>query len=274
MTAYLFDVDGVLTDPVEKRVIAPELFSLLLSLLQRGDLVAFNTGRSIEWVTERIIQPFWQSTDHRELFSEVIIVGEKGGAWTTFDHAGNQNHHKDQEMVVPPELNQQIRQLTGERYNESMFFDSTKETMISVEMHDRFSLSEFHRRQEELVKEIETLLQQTGFSTKYKIDPSTISTDIEEKHAGKALGVDRFLSLIAEKEINPSKFVTFGDSASDFAMADELEKRGKEVTFVYTGDKEKLGEIKKSYPIVYVKGYSQGTREFLKHSLAMVENHN
>lgn len=45
-TAYLFDVDGVLTDPVEKRVDREEIFSEIISRLQSGQPVAFNTGRS------------------------------------------------------------------------------------------------------------------------------------------------------------------------------------------------------------------------------------
>lgn len=261
---YLFDVDGVLTDPVEKQVTEPELFSVLISLLRHGDLVGLNTGRSTEWMLDRIISPLLAKTEPKNLFSDVIAVGEKGGTWVTFDEQGVLNHDKNQAMIVPQELQDQIKQLVQEKYKDSMFFDSTKETMISVEMHDKFDLSEYHVRQKEFVKEVETIFSQTQHGERYKIDPSTISTDIEEKHAGKALGVDRLLTLLSDKGINPSKFVTFGDSFSDFAMADELGKRGKEVTFVFTGDKEKLGSITKSYPIEFVAGYTQGTLRYLK----------
>ena len=75
------------------------------------------------------------------------------------------------------------------------------------------------------------------------------------------------LKIFAKKGITPSRFITFGDSPADIEMADELATRKKEVVFVYTGDKEQLGEITKPYPIDFAAGYTQGTLEYLKHHL-------
>lgn len=66
-----------------------------------------------------------------------------------------------------------------------------------------------------------------------------------------------------DADINPAEFETFGDSKSDFEMADELERRKKSVRMIYVGDRAKLGEVKKDYPTEYVEGFSQGTLAYL-----------
>lgn len=263
-TAYLFDVDGVLTDLVEKQVTETALFSYLSSFLHKGDIVAFNTGRSAKWVKERIINQLFEKLDKKELLSDVIIVAEKGGVWMTFDDNATAHQEQDPSMAIPQEFNEQIKQLVEGKYNDAMFFDDTKETMISVEMHDGFDLSSYNKRQKEFNSEVEQLLSKKGLNERYKIHSLSISTDVEEHHAGKALGVDRLLTLFDEKGIIPGAFITFGDSPADFEMGDELAKRGKDITFVYTGDKETLGEITKPYPIEFAEGYSRGTLSYLE----------
>ena len=77
------------------------------------------------------------------------------------------------------------------------------------------------------------------FSQDLKIDPTTIATDIENSHVGKALATERFLQFVKDKDVKPGRFIAIGDSKSDFEMADELQRRGKKVEMVYVGDKEK-----------------------------------
>ena len=263
MIAYLFDIDGVLTDPVEKRVTEPELFNALHTLLQQGDFVCFNTGRSITWIIERVINPFFDHVEQKELLKDVIAIAEKGGTWLTFDGEGAGTKEKDEALMVSSALREHVKHLVEKEYSDAMFFDTTKETMISVEMDDGFDLATFHIRQQKFVKEVEKILAQTKFLKKYKIDPSTISTDIEEKHVGKALGAKRFLTFLKARYLTAQQFFCFGDSNTDFEMADYLAVKGNEVTFVYTGDKEKLGEINKAYPVIFEEGYSQGTLRYL-----------
>jgi hydroxymethylpyrimidine pyrophosphatase-like HAD family hydrolase len=264
LTAYLFDVDGVLTDLVKKDVTEKELFDFLGTFVRQGDVVAFNTGRTTGWVNEKIIQPLFEKIEQKELIADIVTIAEKGGTWMTFDEQGVAKLDKDPSMTVPQEVKQQIKQLVQDKYTDAMFFDEGKETMVSVEMHDGFAISLYTDRQKEFNKEVEDILLNAGLTDKYKIHTVSISTDIEAQHAGKALGVDRLLTIFDEKEIHPSRYIAFGDSPADFEMGDELHKRGKEVTFVYTGDKEKLGEVTKPYPIEFSAGYSQGTLAYLK----------
>ncbi len=77
--ALLFDVDGVLTNPTTKQV-QPALITALSQLLQSGYLITFNTGRSISWLEQPLLQPLIQSIDQQKA-QNLLAIGEKGGTW-------------------------------------------------------------------------------------------------------------------------------------------------------------------------------------------------
>lgn len=263
MNAYLFDVDGVLSDPQEKQVTEPQLFDELIYLLIFGDIVCLNTGRSLVWMEERIINPLLEKIEDKKLLQRFIAIGEKGGSWMTFDEDGNKKHEIDRDITIPAALQQEVKQLIELKYADSMFIDTTKESMISIEMKDGFDINTYHTRQAELHEELDDLLINAGLTDRYKIDATHIAVDIENNHVGKAYGTVRLIRFLEEKQFDPEAYTAFGDSRSDFEMADELHERGKQVTFVFVGDKEKLGEISQLYPIEYVSGFSQGTLAYL-----------
>ncbi len=130
-------------------------------------------------------------------------------------------------------------------------------------MHDAFDLDRFHQRQKALVKDLKRLLKKYKLQNIYRIDPTTIATDVESPKVGKALGADRFLQFLKKMDLEPQEFETFGDSKSDFEMSDELHKRGKKVTMIYVGDRLKLGEFPTEYPVDYIEGFCQGTLQYL-----------
>lgn len=264
-TAYLFDVDGVLSDPVEKRVTEGKLFDELEKRLVQGNPVGLNTGRSISWMNDRIITPLLKRIHDKTILSRFIAIGEKGGTWGSFAAFGNLTHGKDALLAVPQVLVQQVHDLINQKYHESMFFDASKEAMISAEMKDGYNLARFHEAQKALVADLKRLLSETNQSERYKIDPTTIAIDIENRHVGKAFGAKRFLRWLDDKHIVPDIFETFGDSASDFAMSDELHRRGKDVSMIYVGDKTRLSLHEKDYPVLYQGDFSRGTLRYLQH---------
>jgi len=264
MKAYLFDVDGVLTDPKEKRVTKPEFFDQIIAILQRGEPVGLNTGRSIAWLVERFITPLIQNIEDKSLLQHFIAVGEKGGTWIIFDKEGNIHHEKMEELAISQDVIKEAKVLVERKYNDSMFFDLTKETMLSIEMHDGFELDMFHQRQKMLVEDLKQLLTKYKLQNIYHIDPTTIATDVESPNVGKALGADRFLKFLQEMKLEPQEFETFGDSKSDFGMSDELYRKGKQVRMIYVGDRSKFGESAREYPIDYVGEFSKGTLEYLE----------
>jgi hydroxymethylpyrimidine pyrophosphatase-like HAD family hydrolase len=262
--AYLFDVDGVLTDLFEKKVIYPEIFERIIKLLEEHNPVGLNTGRSAGFVEEQIINPLLDRIKNRALLENFFAVAEKGGIWITYSKDGTIKHERSNEVAVSNDLQDKIKTLVKDKYSDSMFVDETKETMITVEMADGFDLATFHKRQHDLHKEIMKLLLDSGLQSVYKVDVNTIAIDIESPKAGKALGADRFEEFLRDKGIKVEKYETFGDSKSDFDMADELHRRGQDVEMVYVGDKEKLGDFEKGYPVNYVGGFSSGTANYLE----------
>ena len=82
--AFLLDVDGVVTNPVEKKITEPQIFDAIISNLTQGNPVALNTGRSNEWMIDRVIKPLNEKVADKSLLKNFFAVGEKGLTWTSF----------------------------------------------------------------------------------------------------------------------------------------------------------------------------------------------
>lgn len=263
-TAWLFDIDGVITNPSEKRVILPELLGEIAKKLHAGEIVTLNTGRSLTFMTERVIEPLRQEVENKDLFNDFIAVGEKGGAWITYDE-GEWKTDVDQSLVIPEELKSQVRKLIENEFSDSMFYDESKMTMISTEMLDGYPVEKYTPKQEEnLVPALEDILSNPKYqSLNLNIDPTTIATDIQHEHVGKHLGARRIANWLKEKNINPKQLIMVGDSQSDSEMAEELQDEFL-TEFVYVGKKQ-LNTAKLKCKIVYTnKKYEEGTLEYLK----------
>jgi hypothetical protein len=268
----MFDVDGPLSDPVEKRIIYDELVTSLSDRLAANEPVFLNTGRSTEWIMERVTPRIREQLQDISSLRNLVIIGEKGGTWVTFNEQGEAHHGKSAAISIPEAVNEAAKKLVTEKYSDCMFFDATKQTMMSIEMHEGYDLQMFKDRQRELVEDLNALLAETGIDNTYKVDATTIATDVESPYAGKALGADRSLQWLRDSNIKTGQFVAFGDSISDLEMADELQRKGLPVQFVYVGDPEKLEEakaarkIKDENIIINVGGFSQGTLDYLQRS--------
>lgn len=263
-TAYIFDVDGVITNPQEKKVTEPKILDEIIKRLEKGEPVALNTGRSIEWVKNRVLNQLIENVKDKGIFQNLLVVGEKGGTWAEFDNQGNLIESKDENISVPDSLINKIRNLVNEKYSDSMFFDESKLTMISTEMKDGYSLEDYKQKQKTLLTEFETLLRKEKLTDKFKIDPTTIAVDIENVFVGKHFAVKRILTWLKTKGIAPQRYIAFGDSfRSDLPMAQELNSQNLPVEFVFVGQ----GNIDvKNYPFIIRQTqahFEKGTLEFL-----------
>src|SRR3712207_8102317 len=88
----MLDVDGPVASP-ETRTVAPALLDDLRLLLGAGIPVVLNTGRSVDFVRERVLGPLVAPglPDDARLHA----VCEKGGVWTT---ARTDEVHVDAEL--------------------------------------------------------------------------------------------------------------------------------------------------------------------------------
>lgn len=263
--ALIFDVDGVITNPQEKRVTEPEILDEIIERLEKGEPVALNTGRSIEWVKDRVLNSLIGKVKDKKILQNLLAVGEKGGTWAEFNDRGNLVESKDDNISVPDSLKQEIRSLINTKYETSMFYDESKLTMISAEMKDGYSLEDYRKEQITLSVEFEKLLAGKNLTDRFKVDPTTIATDIENKFVGKNFSVKRITEWIKGKGINPQKYVAFGDSfRSDIPMAVELNSRKLPLEFIYVG-RENIDTSSYPFPIIQTNSkYGKGTLEFLK----------
>lgn len=263
--ALIFDVDGVLTHPSEKRVTELELFSQFIKRLEAGEPLILNTGRAANFMIKRILEPLEELVGDKKLLKNLFAVGEKGVVSIQYNDIGERTEYVDQSISVPEALQIEAKRLVEEKFSDIAFYDTTKETMITVEMLDGLPVDEFRKKQGDLNDELRKLLTRHGLTTEYKVDPTGIATDVENNHVGKGLGIQKALKWLAEQKIKPERFITFGDSPSDIAMADELHQSGLPVEFVFVGEKNLLADKKPEFPVTYTAGQCEiGTMEYLK----------
>lgn len=264
--AYLLDVDGPVSDPIEKRVTETDLADELVTKLEEGKPVGLNSGRSTNWVMDRVVPLITERISDTRLLANFVVIGEMANTWVTFDEVGGQAHHGRSSAIgeVPAELKEQVDRLIDDKYADVVGVLDPKETMLSLEMQPGFDLATFTALQEKMQEELSGILEALGLQNTYNVDGTTIAIDIASPHSGKDLGSDRFLQFLRDRGIVAKRFITFGDSKSDKAMAEELARRGKEVEFVFVGEPSRLGEVQGDFPVHVVGGYSRGTLDYLR----------
>lgn len=256
MRAWLFDVDGVITNP-ELKEANPKILDKIVKFLNSGDIIGFNTGRSLKFTIKEILEPLKSKITDESHLEKIFSVGEKGGDWALFEN-GDLKIKTDESIKPPKELEERIKSLIEEKFSDTIFFDSTKKTMISAEIIKDTELSKFHEDQKRFDEEVEQILKEMKL-TNLKIDSSIIATDIQNPKVGKDLGVQRFLNMIKGLH-EPSEFETFGDSPGDLEMYKYLVKNGHKAKFIYVGKKE----IEDEENIIKTKAkYDEGTLEYL-----------
>lgn len=278
--AALFDVDGTLTDPIEKKVVNPEVYDEFIDRLAAGEAIGLNTGRSVKWVEGNFMQPLVQRMRERDIepsiLERMIVVGEKGGTWATYDANGLASYGRNDKLAIPATTKKAVRKLIDEKYADAMFFDDTKETMISVEMRDGYNMTDFSSRQAELQTELQQILAQKDSeragdkamqNSDLIIDATTIATDIQSKHVGKDLGSARFLEFLEARHITPrgAAIDAYGDSPSDLAMASHLKRLGLHAQFVYVGPEPKQPLLARGTRVhMFPGGFTQATVAHLR----------
>lgn len=241
LTAWLFDVDGVLTDPERKIVADLALFDELICRLRAGEPVGLNTGRSLEVIGETVLDPLERRLSDRSLLAGLIGIGEKGGVWVEYTADGARVEYVDPGVAVPLDLQNAVRALVRQpRFADCMFYDETKRTMISVELRAGRTVAEFAPRQRELAAELRELVARHPDGSDLRVDPSRIATDVEHTHMGKGRGAQQFVALLESRHIRPQRYVCFGDSASDYPMLEALLALGQRAELVFVGERHLL----------------------------------
>lgn len=225
----LLDVDGPIASPVTRTVAVPSIAEDLAAMANAGIPVIFNTGRSDAFIADQVVPPL-RAAGLRE-GAPVITLSEKGAVWASVSADGLGEVQVDQELKLPDDFRQAIRDLVSETFSELMFFDETKRSMISAEQVIGTDHSSYLAAQKEFDAAAAELISRFELEN-VRIDPTIISTDIEHERVGKDLGAARALELLADRGITAGSWYTMGDSRTDYAMADWLHERGLEVQHV------------------------------------------
>lgn len=258
----VMDVDGVITNLKDKKA-NPQMLRHIYKELINATPVALNTGRSLDAVVEKVINPLTKNKADKSFLKNLIVVGEKGGTWMTFDEKGVSYDHVDKTISISKVLQNEIKNLVQTQYADSMFYDTPKKTMISTEMKDGYDMNKYAQDQSLLTSQVDKIIRKYSLEKGLVKDSNPIALDVQHKYVGKHLGVRRILNWLRERKIKVLNFATIGDMQSDIKMAEELHKNNFSVTHIHVGEKKLQGQ----HPfeiITTANQYENGALEFLK----------
>lgn len=262
--AWILDVDGVITHPEEKQVKHPEILDEIIKRLKKKEPVALNTGRSMSWLDERVLGALRERTEDSAILSNFMACAENGTVWRTFDANGNATDNIDEKASIPSSVIEKARKIVEEKFSDTMFFDESKKTMVSIEMKDGITVKEFREHQTELDQELQELIANTGIEQTHKIRASRIASDIFGKQVDKHFGTRKILEWLRKKGISPNQFIVIGDSKTDTEISDEIKNHGLNVRFVFVGKQEELDIPRPNYDITLTTAHcDDGTLSFL-----------
>lgn len=264
MKAWLFDVDGVITNPQAKKIIRLEIVDEIIKILQKGSAVGLITGRSVDWLQERVLNKFLEQCPSCNIFENLFISGEKGGVWGALGMNGKVKAEIDRSLELPKKAQDEIRSLVRDKFSDIAFYDEPKKTMSSVELIDGLRIEKFKEIQPNLDSLIRNILKQHNLEKDFRVDSVLISSDIQNKRAGKDLGTQRFINWLRENNFTPAQFIAFGDNHSDLAMGEYLFNKGYKVTYVFVGKPDLITKDYYPFEVIYtLKLYDEGTLEYL-----------
>lgn len=245
----LLDVDGPIASPVTRTVAIPSILHDLVALAAAGVPIAFITGRSDEFIRDSVVAPLLEVGLAEALAvpgARMYGVFEKGGSWATITPSGMGAVEVDSSVALGDDAVSGVRDLVERRFTSTMFFDETKRAMISVEQRTDVGASDYRAAQTDFEDGAFDLLIGLGYGIRYgaresvdatgtlpfRIDSTIISTDIESVLLDKDRGARRALAHFAESGPLPRRWVSMGDSRSDYLMADYLHSEGYDAIHV------------------------------------------
>lgn len=238
----LFDVDGPIASPIERRIAIDSIVDDLLALAAAGIPIAFITGRSDAFMREQVVARLVDGG--LDALSHVFGVFEKGGCWAPVTPNGLGELDIDEALAIPAAVRRAVEGLARERFADTMFVDEAKHVMISLEASVDVSPAVYAAAQSQYQDEVFALMTSLELGVRYgdrehpdatgvvpwRIDPTIISTDVESVHLDKDRGADRALDWFAARGVIAERWWSAGDSRSDYLMADAVHARGIPVT--------------------------------------------
>lgn len=280
-TGWMFDIDGVITNPDTKQIKFPEIGEFLAERITAGEPVGLITGRALPWVMERVVPHVKNLVKDPAHLSNFFVSGEFGASYTTWKD-GKEQHFVDPSIRVTDSITQEVK-TASQKYSTTLHIDPDKETMVSLEMNDGLTVDMFKPDQAKLAPELKEIVAKHDTKGEFEVHVDRIATNVRNKKANKYYAAQQFVKWAnAEGRRKPEIYLPFGDSAADAEMPAELKRMNLPYEFVYVGGKEQLVEenkklneerIRKNEPIIdldklairYMQGHcDEGVVEFIK----------
>ncbi len=256
----LLDVDGPIASPVTRTIATPSIITDLIMLAGANVPIAFVTGRSVEFIREQVVVPLLAAGLPHAM--RMYGVCEKGAVWFPITADGLGEVVVDESVALPPAAVDAVRLLVADRFADTMFFDETKQAMVSVEQCTDADHGDYQAAAAEFNDAAFSVLTGLGLGVRFgdrvvadaegavpfRIDPTIISTDIESVTLDKDRGAERALAFFAESGPLPTVWRSVGDSRSDYLMADHLHAAGYDVSHVDVRPAD--GILDRPYPII------------------------
>jgi len=258
----LLDVDGPIASPVTRTISTPGILADLITLAAAHVPIAFITGRSATFIREQVVAPL-VAAGLPETF-RMYGVCEKGAVWFPIGSDGMGEVEVDRALALPTAVVTEVRQLVAESFATEMFFDETKQAMISVEQRTDVSHADFLSRQPEFNAAAFAIMVKHGLGVRwddqesadgsgeipFRLDATIISTDIESVTLDKDHAAKRALAYFAQSGPLPQLWRSVGDSRSDYRMADHLHEAGYDVSHVDVRPSD--GLLDRPYPVIVI----------------------
>jgi hypothetical protein len=258
----LLDVDGPIASPVTRTIATPSIVSDLVTLASAHVPIAFITGRSAAFIRDEVVAPLVAAglPAHARMYG----VCEKGAVWFPITAAGMGDVVVDAAVAVPEPVVTRLRAVVADDYADTMFFDETKQAMVSVEQRTDVSPAAYRQAQPSYNEAAFRVLVEHGLGVRwgdrespdsqgrvpFRIDPTIISTDVESVTLDKDHGAERALAFFAESGPLPTVWRSVGDSRSDYLMADHLHAAGYDVAHVDVRPAD--GILERPYPVIVI----------------------
>ena len=256
----LLDVDGPIASPVTRTIARPSIITDLIRLAGANVPIAFITGRSSAFIREQVVAPLCAAGLPESM--RMYGVCEKGAVWFPITAGGMGDIVIDESVALPGTAVDLLRSLVTDRFSETMFFDETKQAMVSVEQRTDADDASYQAAAVEFneaafsvlvglglgIRFGDRVVPDAGGAVKFRIDPTIISTDIESVSLDKDRGAERALAFFSESGSLPRVWRSVGDSRSDYLMADHLHTAGYDVAHVDVRPSD--GILDRPYPVI------------------------
>jgi len=200
MNAYIFDVDGVITEPKERIITHPEIITLIVGLLQNKNTIAFVSGRALSWLKKRVIDKITayiqdDNLDHK-LLDNIYVSGEFGGCNIVFRNG------QSEETINPNlRLNSKLIERATEatkNFSDIVFIDKEKQTQFTTEMQYGLTVDQFAKSEGEIAIAYRKIVKDLKLEDIIEVHEDRIAINIKYKLANKIFAT-KTISRLDEK---------------------------------------------------------------------------